>query len=415
MPNTSPNANWVTSDSLDAGSNKIHEQIQAVLATAKFEYLQEVALLSRKAGDKSIPTGVTCTIDSKTFTYGMNNLVLNVGFSDDVDWIARVHHVPVDLSHAREHAMDMLSEIATLKTVKSRTTIPVPEVFVFDTSLSNEFGFPYILMERLKGRVLDSTIASKVPAECFPQVARQLADVLFQLENLSFDRLGRIWCGENCDEPPTIIPWEREDTASPIPHIETSLEWFYLLRQDANRSALEAHASDPEWTTACWVLKTAISHIIIEDRLHGPFPLCHFDLHYGNLLFDDEFNLTGVIDWSLTATAPLERLAVSPEFITFPALPGQENQPIVAFRDATRNCLQEMVNKTEQEQSSVAIGRKTTLSMILGSKQAEITHRCTYSRPHRAVCDGRLVSRLIYGDKVSWEQLVAVYGGIKLY
>ncbi|KAF5136338.1 hypothetical protein E5D57_000098 [Metarhizium anisopliae] len=345
----------------------------------------------------------------------MNNLVLNVGFSDDVDWIARVHHVPVDLSHARDHAMDMLSEIATLKTVKSRTTIPVPEVFFFDTSLSNEFGFPYILMERLKGRVLDSTIASKVPAECLPQVSRQPADVLFQLENLSFDCLGRIWCGENCDEPPTIIPWEREDTASAIPHIETSLEWFYLSRQDANRSALEAHASDPEWTTACWVLKTAISHIIIEDRLRGPFPLCHFDLHYGKLLFDDEYNLTGVLDWSLTATAPLKRLAVSPEFITFPALPDQENQPIVAFRDATRNCLQELVNKNKTEQSSAAIGRKTTLSMILGSKQAEITHRCTYSRPHRAVCDGRLVSRLIYGDKVSWEQLVAVYGGIKLY
>jgi aminoglycoside phosphotransferase (APT) family kinase protein len=73
--------------------------------------------------------------------------------------------------------------------------------------------------------------------------------------------------------------------------------------------------------------------------------LCHFDLHYGNLLFDDQYNLTGVIDWSQAATAPLERLAVSPEFITFPAIPDNENQVIVNFREATRDCLQEPVNK----------------------------------------------------------------------
>lgn len=413
MPVKGANANWYTADSLDIKANKIHRQIHAVLASANFGYLQKVALLSRKARDGSPASGITCAIDSQSFTYGMNNLVLSVTFSDDVHWIARIHHVPVEPSHAREHAMDMLSEIATMKTLKSRTTIPVPQVFAFDVLPCSEFDFPYVLMECLKGQVLQTTIASQVPADHLPHVASQLADVLFQLENLTFDQLGRIWCGENCDEPPRIIPWEREDVPSATPRTQTSLEWFYKFRQEKNRYAIEGHADDPEWRTACWVLKTATSHIIIEDRLYGPFPLCHFDLHYGNLLFDDQYNLTGVIDWSQAATAPLERLAVSPELITFPALPDNENQIIVNFRDAIRDCLQELVNKAKQ--TSPIINQKTTLSMILGSKQAEITHRCTYSRPHRAVCDGRLVSTLIYGDHVSWEQLIAAYGGFKLY
>ncbi|KAI1108436.1 hypothetical protein F5Y14DRAFT_436231 [Nemania sp. NC0429] len=58
------------------------------------------------------------------------------------------------------------------------------------------------------------------------------------------------------------------------------------------------HPDDLDWLTACWVLKTTLTHIVVEDRVRGPFPLCHLDLHYGNMLFDDEYNLTGIIDWS---------------------------------------------------------------------------------------------------------------------
>ncbi|KAG6021662.1 hypothetical protein E4U19_005548 [Claviceps sp. Clav32 group G5] len=265
-------------------------------------------------------------------------------------------------------------------------------------------------MECLKGKTLESTMAQQVPANYKLHVASQVADVLYQLENLTFDRLGRIWCGENCDEPPRIIPWLPSDGYLATPRVQTSLEWFYKYRQKQNRQALEGHADDQEWRAACWILNQATSHIIIEDRLHGPFPLCHFDLHYGNLLFDDEYNLTGVIDWDGAATAPLERLAVSPEFITFPGISDEKNQVILDFRATVRDCLQELVSKSEQ--TTPTKKKTTTLSMILGSKQADITHRCTYSRPYRAIWDGQMVAKLIYRDHVSWEQLVAAYGEV---
>ncbi|KAF4461319.1 Aminoglycoside phosphotransferase [Fusarium albosuccineum] len=400
---------WATPDDLDTDGNAVHAQIRAVLSTANFSHLQEAALRSRNAQGEH----VTCSINPESFTYGMNNLVLKVIFSDGIDWIARIPHAPVNATSSREHAMDMLSEIATLKTLKNRTSIPVPQVYGFDTSPSDPFGFPYIFMDYLEGRVLPSTIARQAPVAYHPKIAEQLAHVLFQLENLAFDRLGRIWCGENCDEPPRIIPLEQNvETIATAPE-QTSLEWFYEMRQDQNRQALEGHADDPKWRTSCWILKSAISHIIIDDRLHGPFPLCHFDLHYGNLLFDDEYNLTGVLDWSQAATAPLERLAVSPEFITFPMLEADKNQLIVNFRDATRAALHEL--ETKAEPSSPTTKQKTMLSAILGSTRAEITHRCTYSRPYRAIFDGQLVAKIIYGSHVSWEQLVAVYGGIALY
>ncbi|KAG5989135.1 hypothetical protein E4U52_005892 [Claviceps spartinae] len=372
--------NWHTPASLDI-SNKSHKQIHTVLASANFEYLEQIALRTRNARDESSASGVTCAIDSGSFTYGMNNLVLNVAFSDDI---------PLE-SYTRQHEVAMLSEIATMKTLKSRTTIPVPEVFAFDVSPSNKFGSPYVLLECLKGKTLQKTMAREVPADFKQHVASQLADVLYQLENLTFDRLGRI-----CDG------------SLATPCVQTSLEWFYKYRQKQNRQALKEHADDPEWRAACWILKQATSHIIVEDRLYGPFPLCHFDLHYGNLLFDDEYNLTGVVDWDGAATAPLERLAVSPEFITFPGISDEKNQVILDFRATVRDCLQELVSESDPKTS--AKKKKTTLSMILGSKQADITHRCTYSCPYRAIWDGQMVAKLIYGDHVSWEQLVAAYG-----
>lgn len=341
----------------------------------------------------------------------MNNLVFKITFSDGVIWIARICHSPTRGGDGGEDRKSMLSEIATLRTLRQRTTIPVPDVFAFEASRSNEFGYPYMLMECLAGQTLASTVARHVPVAYHPHVARQFADVFFQLQNLSFDKLGRIWCGEGCDEPPDIIAYEGTDTAAPLP--ATSLEWFYNERQEQNRKAMKAHAQDPEWRTACWILKSAITQIIIEDRVHGPFPLCHFDLHYGNLLFDDEYNLTGVLDWSGAGTAPLERLAVSPEFITFPGITDEENQVIIDFRNAVRDNLADLeANARKLASSSTS---QTALSAILGTSRADIVHRCTYSFPHRALWDGRLVAGLIYKDKVSWEQLVAVFGDSDVY
>ena len=188
----------------------------------------------------------------------------------------------------------------------------------------------------------------------------------------------------------------------------TSLEWFYKQRPDEDKEALKPHPEDREWNAACEILKTATNHIVVEERIHGPFPLCHMDLHLGNLLFDQEYNLTGVIDWTQAQTVPLERLTVSPEFMTFPSGSPEKNEKIARFRQLTRDFLREMENRLATETVQVK------LSTILGTKRAEIIHKSTYSFPHRALWDGRAVSKLLFGDNVSWEQIVELFGNIEL-
>jgi hypothetical protein len=135
------------------------------------------------------------------------------------------------------------------------------------------------------------------------------------------------------------------------------------------------------------VLKTALAHVIFEARIRGPFPLCHLNLHYGNLLFDDEHNLTGVIDWSSVQTAPLEQLSVSPEFVTFPGLSTEENRPIVEFKELVIQFLKEMesdvrASPLDHQQGNVNESRDLTpLSTYMVLKCAEITERQYMASP----------------------------------
>lgn len=406
MSTRRPSDNWNGFGDLEPGPGSLHEQVQTVLSTANFRDLEKLAYLARIQQDRTVDPGLLCTINTSLFTYGFNNVVLEVSFSDHVYWIAKIQHISVDESEASENAMDLLSEIVTMRTVKERTSIPVPQVFAYDISRSNSVGYPYILMEHIDGQALGGPLVSEVPPRYLLKVARQLAEIFFELHGLTFDRLGRLWCGENGDGAPEIIPLSLDNEPEPDAVHWTSLEWFYKHRQENNRQVLKLHPHDPEWRTACWVLKTAVPHIIIEPRVHGPFPLCHADLHHGNLLFDDDYNLKGVIDWSQAQTVPLERLVVSPEIITFPGISDEQNNDILAFISLVREHIQHLEQKDKIT--------PTLLSDFFGTKRAEVTHRCTYSLPHRALWDGRLVARLLYGNDISWEQLVRVYGEVEI-
>jgi len=79
-------------------------------------------------------------------------------------------------------------------------------------------------MEYLGGRTLPGGVATTIPQQFHAKVAKQLASVFAELQNLTFSRIGRLWCGENADQPVeiTTMAWH----ASPGP-LETSLEYFY--------------------------------------------------------------------------------------------------------------------------------------------------------------------------------------------
>src|SRR5207248_11790566 len=118
---------------------------------------------------------------------------------------------------------------------------------------------------------------------------------------------------------------------------------------------------------------------------------------------NDELNITGIIDWSGAQTIPCECLAASPEFITFPGLSEQQNEPIIAFRTKVAEALKE--RELRAHSSNLELRPPHKLSSLIGSRTAEIVYRCTYTYPWRALSDARLISRLLYGSRTTWDDL----------
>lgn len=381
--------------------------MQELRSSVNFEYLKSRAVAARK-WKESLPEDVFCDIDTSRFTWGLNNVVFEIRFSDGIYWVARIQITPVTGDKDGENVI-MASEIATMNFVRSRTTIPIPRVFDYETSSDALSGYPYVLLEYMPGRTCDNILAKTVPPEYTTKVAKQLANVFFELQNLAFDRIGRMMMKASNGEEFELIP-PASDGNIGQPH--TSLEYFHKERRAENAEILALHPNDADWATAAWILKLAISHMAMDDRVHGPFPLTHLDLHHGNLLFDEEFNLTAVLDWSHAQTAPLERLAVFPDFMTYPLLSEEENMPILEFRDLVIRFLKEKEKEMSRLEGQSRDGNRaqTSLSELIDSPRARIAHFCTYSNPRRALWDAKRACKIMFGDVITWEQLKEVYG-----
>ncbi|KAF2678646.1 hypothetical protein K458DRAFT_394697 [Lentithecium fluviatile CBS 122367] len=108
--------------------------------------------------------------------------------------------------------------------VRQRTSIPVPRIFEFETSMEEPFGYPYVLMEYLGGRTLEKRLAESIPRLYYTEVAKQLANVFADFQNLTFSRIAQLWCGDTADLPVEVIPIAWHHSPGPL---ETSLEYFY--------------------------------------------------------------------------------------------------------------------------------------------------------------------------------------------
>jgi hypothetical protein len=63
------------------------------------------------------------------------------------------------------------------------------------------------------------------------------------------------------------------------------------------------------------MMPAAMQHLIDQRTAAGPFFLAHPDYQISNFLFDDEYNITALLDWSGCQTVPLESFARPPSKI----------------------------------------------------------------------------------------------------
>lgn len=126
------------------------------------------------------------------------------------------------------------SEVATLASLRTRTTIPVPRVVAWDSNCDNELGCEWLLMERIKGVTLYNVWRTMSwPAK--QTLTAEVAGMIKHLRDLEYECIGSLYFESALIEKsgkPTMRRCGEESSLSKVKEqydvfeSENSTSWF---------------------------------------------------------------------------------------------------------------------------------------------------------------------------------------------
>lgn len=215
----------------------------------------------------------------------------------------------------------MTSELETMLYVRSKTTIPVPEIYLYDFDSKNTVGAPFMLMQRMPGYPLYK-IWDGLSIKNKKAVLTQIAGVLAKLSSVSFDKIG-------CLQKDGIGPVINFIAGSKGPFTST-YDYCVSFLPDSRSGISPSQEVKLELETYLMAHKD-------EPHLHAPYRLIHPDLDGKNMIFiQDKGNqppkLSGVIDWEHAYTGPLYYLYDFPIFIQDPYMERENEEENASLR-----------------------------------------------------------------------------------
>ncbi|KAL2867699.1 aminoglycoside phosphotransferase family protein [Aspergillus lucknowensis] len=237
---------------------------------------------------------------------GGMNYHIEIQFQDGISGLARIRRQNATSPPPDLRAYIMRSEVATLQFL-SKTKVPVPQVFDYSPDDENPIGVGYIQMEKMPGHSLRWSLLS---TEQRKKVMSQLADIYIELQRFSFDLMGSL------DQPGTerVGFFARESltdykdsrmvlmgpfASSREYHIASiKLTMDLIMREECfTPRAIEAYL------VYRFLLDTVSKKRLCPRTDDGRLYLKHADSKGDHILIDDEYNLTGIVDWEWAYTA----------------------------------------------------------------------------------------------------------------
>ena len=295
-----PSSFWTNFDSSD-------DQVQTALQSINFSSLSRIA---------SEICGKSCAIDNTKCAYGGVNIVFEVKFNDDEIWIARIRRPDAD-DPLNGKDLVLESEVVTIRFIHENTTIPVPVVHGYDARFGpdNAVGRPYILMQAMPGqRVYEGCRTDIIPDQYKTRVYEQVSDYIAQLHGLPFREIGMLLLDDKAPLNVRVGPiHDQHHRLQPYGPFNNSFD-FYLSRWDSLRKHREAKGENKkvDLVVSDEDMPTALRLLIDRRAENGPFYLAHPDFQLSNFLFDQNFTITALLDWSGCQTVPLESSARHP-------------------------------------------------------------------------------------------------------
>jgi hypothetical protein len=367
-----------------------------------------------RAKDSSVrnpeaPAPPLCTINPDIFAFGSFNIVFEIDFGDGQFWIARIPRLSSDNERSKHETTKtdngMNAEVLAMQYVRRHTTIPVPEVYGFSSIVDPAVGCRYILMEALPGKPVDDRL-SEIPEEYRANTFAQLADIKMQLSTLTFSKIGSLKSNPGVGEDSEDV-YVGPFTSTPgclynfqCGPFDSAVEFFHESRRLDYEKALQQSrdASDDSLCFFIWLKLLLVSSIVNFN--HGPFRLHHPDIGANNLLLDNDFNITGLIDWSGTVIVPVESFCIMPlEF-----RPYQRDFPQY---NLIWNCLEEAERKIEED-TPLTRYMKTLASRVMIPFDLDLRGPVIMKQHSMAII------RQLFGMGVGYDDMLTSYRNSKL-
>jgi aminoglycoside phosphotransferase (APT) family kinase protein len=206
-----------------------------------------------------------------------------------------------------------VNEVAILRFLRSTTAIPVPSVLHFHMSSSNIISDPFMILEHLPGTCLGDVYDDLLP-HIKKSIVRSLVCLLKQLSEVTFNAIGTLLSaspdgfGIQIGHVVNVVN-ETQNAPPPsparAPSIRDYLEerWSFFVTEEQRRNPGDTF--DLRFTSG---FRAAMNILPIPD---ADIPACivlhHTDLAPRNIFIDIQSGaITGVLDWELAESAPVE-------------------------------------------------------------------------------------------------------------
>lgn len=235
-------------------------------------------------------------------------------FDNGEKWIVRIPRT--GFSDVPPELVEYLvaSEYATLRFLEP-TRVPAPKVFAYGLASdpSNRVGVSYIMMQALPGRPFYAHEASPDQKKC---VIEQLADILVEISKNPLPLVGSLVM-KNDEVDVSAVASNRFVALNTYGPFKSTLDYVIsIIDQYLDLIADEQlHHEHPLEAFLFYHFLRQNTDTLVASDTPGQFFLKHVDDKGDHLLVDEEFNVTGIIDWQFARTVPAAE-AFGPSYVT---------------------------------------------------------------------------------------------------
>ncbi|KAJ5569973.1 uncharacterized protein N7459_009403 [Penicillium hispanicum] len=322
------------------------------------EKIDDQRLLNRAS---ELNNGLPCELDAsdplgQSLMGGMH-VHLRIRFSNSSTWLARLLRENYT-SFSDEFSNRVIeSECATLKWL-DKIDVPSPRLHGYGlrNDPGNEVGVAYMLIDELPGTPL---LLKNPSGDELRQVYEQWADILNTLQTHPFERIGSLWPQSNGEISVGPIMGDRTGTFSQMGPFYTAREYYSTFAEKYLEMICDGQLFSAYPVNAYLIFKYLQEladagrwNGFESDLDNGPFFLKHMDDKGDHILVDDEYNITGIIDWTYARIVPAFE-AFGPSLLTADMGDLYDGK---AGRSGRDNLMAEILQNRDQHLGRMAYG-----------------------------------------------------------